>query len=126
MDGVQLFARHLPSHLLTSMRDEAGASWPVAKIPEVIAACRVAGLISVGGDLQVHADGVWESPNFGVIVFAHELSDNPVEQAADVALLKFEGLEQGRMLAEVAAGRPGGLAGVEVSNLYFSWVARPA
>jgi hypothetical protein len=124
----KLLIERLPPYLLAEMREHAAEiAWPLAMIPVVIEACRTVGLVSLGGSLQVHeAQGVWESPNIGVTVFAHELADHPVEQAAVVALRKVLDLRGDDLLGEVATGRPKGLEGIGSSDLLFSWVVRKA
>jgi hypothetical protein len=130
MSSYKLLTERLPSYLLAEMRT-ADPAWPLAIIPAVIEACRVAGLVSLGGDLRVYdAQGFWESPNIGVAVFTHELSDGPVEQAAAIALKKFMALGGEReFLREVAAGCPGALDAIArgaAPALYFGWTVRTA
>jgi hypothetical protein len=122
----QLLVERLPPYLLADMREHGSeVAWRLAVLPAIIEACRAAGLISLGGDLQVHdGQGIWESPNIGVTVSAHEISDAPIERAAEVALRKVLDLRLDDLLAEIAAGRPRGLEGVDPSDLLFSWVVK--
>lgn len=121
----ELLAERLPPYLLAEMC-AADPAWPLAMIPAIIEACRAAGLVSLGGDLQVRdARGFWESPNIGVVIFAHELSDSPVEQAAAIALKKFMTLgDESEFLREVAAGCPGAAEAIARGTpppLFFGW-----
>lgn len=130
MSSRELLTERLPPYLRAEMRT-ADPAWPLAIIPAVIEACRAAGLVSLGGDLQVHdVQGFWESPNIGVVVFAHELSDSPVEQSAAIALKKFMTLgDEREVLREVAAGCPGTAEAIARGTppaLYFSWIVRAA
>jgi hypothetical protein len=130
MNSRELLTERLPPYLCAEMRT-ADPAWPLAIIPAVIEACRAAGLVSLGGDLQVHnAQGFWESPNVGLVVFAHELSHSPVEQTAAIALKKFVTLgDERKFLREVAAGCPGAAEAIARGTpppLYFSWTVRAA
>jgi len=134
MSSYELLMECLPAHLLVYLRQGAGgAAWPISAIPAVIEASRAAGLISVGGDLQVHLDeSVWESPNIGVVIFSRELSglDRLADEAAALALKKFMALgREADLLKEAAAGCPGvseAIARGTPPQLYFSWSVRSA
>ena len=135
MNSRTLLTERLPSDLLARMIVHAGGgAWPVGNIPAVIEACRVAGLTSLGGDLQVQtSEGLWESPNLGVTIFQHELAladETLADQTAAIASQKFAGLNESEMVAEVVAGCPGaaGWSRDEIlSRLAFSWtVVAPA
>jgi hypothetical protein len=130
MTSPNLFTERLPQYLLAAIQQHAGgAAWPIALIPAVIEASRAAGLVSLGGDLQVQGpQGLWESPNVGVAVFPNELSameGPPANAAAAIALKKFVNLGgEGALIEEVMAGVPGAVDWPRdqlLQRLFFSW-----
>jgi len=131
LERFSLFRDALPPELFARMqvlvRD---CAWPVSAIPAVIEACRGAGLINLGGDLQVKGPrGRWESPHVGVWIFEPEFSapdpDAQVEAAARAALRKFTSVSAEDMWAG-ASQYPflEELSDPLEDHLLFSWVAR--
>ncbi|WP_425999017.1 hypothetical protein [Caulobacter sp. DWR1-3-2b1] len=73
-------------------------------------------------------EGLWESPNVGVAVFAHELSiaDGPkADAAAAIALKKFLGLGGETVFLQEAVAGNSAAAGWSrdqiIQRLLFSW-----
>lgn len=133
-EKLLLFREALPADL-SAVLQMLGSdfAWPVAAIPDVIEACRAAGLINLGGDLQIKGQGKrWESPNFGIWIFEPEFSApdraGQIEAAAQAALRKFGSIGIDEMLAEARANCPftPELETPLQDHLLFSWdIRRP-
>ena len=126
----------LPEELLrrASLRRSEHA-WRMADIPAVIEASRAAGLLNIGGNLQIRlpTGKVWESWNFqvdtGKSVPAALPWDERVGQAAEVAQRDFALERDDDYLSEARAGGGALLdeavaAGLSVSDvIWFTWCA---
>lgn len=128
------FLAALPDHLVASAEVIGGnASWPLTSIALVIEACRDAGMINRGGDLQIVQDGcAWESPNLGVWIFDSELTgpeNGLVNEAADLALSKLAALDREALHEDAVAGCPffaETASTIDLSILRMTWRAEPS
>jgi hypothetical protein len=127
-NSLELLRKQLPPELLADMRVFAGdGAWHFRQIPDVIEACRVAGLISLGGNLHVAETVSWESWNEQVSVDIKELAgDHLAEESAVLALKRFQYSSEADFIAEGLRGYPGPEKWGDAisSHLFYSWIVR--